>query len=35
MSSRARQFFLDRLTFEGGADRLSRNVSNWLPINAA
>jgi hypothetical protein len=29
------RFFLDCLTFEDGTDKLSRNVGNELPINAA
>jgi len=26
------EFFLDRLTFEDGTDKLLRNVRKWLPI---
>jgi len=29
------EFFLDRLTFEDGNDKLLRNVRKWLPIYVA
>ena len=32
---RSKEFFLDFLTLEDGTDKLSRNVSTELPLNAA